>query len=125
MPTSREQVRRHAVVGLEGRLAKLPGPQWIKAAARDTRVRFRSNSLTNLVSNLRAGLGVATLPCIVGDGEPELVRCFPPPPELEAEMWLIVREGSKSAPQIRAFADNLAAYLQSIRAPLAGVQQGT
>jgi hypothetical protein len=48
------------------------------------------------------------------------VRCFAPPPELEAEMWLIVREGSKSAPQIRAFADHLATYLQSIRVPLAG-----
>jgi DNA-binding transcriptional LysR family regulator len=120
-PTSRERIRAHAVVGLEGRLAQLQGPRWIKAAARDTRVRFRSNSLTNLVSSLRAGLGVATLPCIVGDSELELVRCFPPPPELEAEMWLILREGSKSAPQIRALADHLAAYLHSIRAQLAGV----
>jgi DNA-binding transcriptional LysR family regulator len=123
-PTSREDIRNHAVVGMDGRLAKLPGPRWINAAALDAQVRFRSNSLTNLVSNLRAGLGVATLPCIVGDSEPELVRCFPPPPELEAEMWLIVREELKSAPQIRAFADLLAAYLHSIRAQLAGIQQG-
>jgi DNA-binding transcriptional LysR family regulator len=124
MPTSREDIRNHAVVGMDGRLAKLPGPRWINAAALDTQVRFRSNSLTNIVSNLRAGLGVATLPCIVGDSEPELVRCFLPPPELEAEMWLIVREDLKVAPQIRAFADHLAAYLHSIRAQLAGVQQG-
>jgi DNA-binding transcriptional LysR family regulator len=124
MPTSREDIRNHAVVGMDGRLAKLPGPRWINAAALDTQVRFRSNSLTNLVSNLRAGLGVATLPCIVGDSEPELVRCFLPPPELEAEMWLIVREDLKSALQIRAFADHLAAYLHSIRAQLAGIQKG-
>jgi DNA-binding transcriptional LysR family regulator len=74
----------------------------------------------NLVSHLRAGLGVATLPCIVGESEPDLVRCFPPPPELDADMWLIVREDLKSTPHVRAFADYLAAYLNSIHAQLAG-----
>ena len=120
MPTSREDIRNHAIVGMDGPMAQIPGPRWIDDAAPGVEIRFRSNSLTNLLSNLRAGLGVATLPCIVGDSEPSLVRCFPPPPELEAEMWLIVREELKSAPHVRAFADYLAAYLHSIRARLAG-----
>jgi hypothetical protein len=63
---------------------------------------------------------VAALPCIVGDGEADFVRCFAPPPELTAELWLIVREDLKSAPHVRAFADYLAAYLRSIDARLAG-----
>jgi DNA-binding transcriptional LysR family regulator len=120
IPASREEIRNHAIIGMEGPLAEIAGPLWISEAAPNVQTRFRSNSLVNLVSNLRAGLGVATLPCIVGDSEPDLVRCFPPPPELDADMWLIVREDLKSAPHVRAFADYLAAYLNSIHAQLAG-----
>jgi DNA-binding transcriptional LysR family regulator len=119
-PRSRGEIRGHETIGMEGPMAQIPGPRWLSEAVPGAQIRFRSNSLVNLVSNLRAGLGVATLPCIVGDSEADLVRCFPPPPELEAELWLIVREDLKSAPHIRAFADYLAAYLHSIREQLAG-----
>ncbi len=122
MPRSREEIRNHEIIGMEGPVGQIPGPRWLSEAAPGGQIRFRSNSLVNLVSNLRAGLGVATLPCIVGDRESDLVRCFAPPPELEAEMWLILREELKSAPHIRAFADYLAGYLHSIRAQPAGVQ---
>ncbi|HKP26053.1 MAG TPA: LysR family transcriptional regulator [Dongiaceae bacterium] len=120
IPKSREEIRGHQIVGMEGPMAQLPSSHWLEDAAPGVQTRFRSNSLVNLVSNLRAGLGVAAVPCIAGDREPELVRCFPPPRELDSEMWLIVREDVKSAPHIRAFADYLAAYLHSIRAQLAG-----
>ena len=75
-------------------------------------VRFRSNSLINLVSNLKAGLGLGALPVLIGDAEPDLVRCFAPPPELRAEMWLIVREELKGQPHVRAFTDFLADYIR-------------
>lgn len=120
MPRSRDEIRDHEIVGMEGAMAQISGPSWLAEVAPGARVRFRSNSFVNLVSSLRAGLGVATLPCIAGDSEPDLVRCLPPLPELDYAMWLIVREDLKSAPHIRAFADYLAAYLQSIRARLAG-----
>jgi DNA-binding transcriptional LysR family regulator len=119
-PGSRAEIRNHAIIGMDGPMARIPGPLWLSEAASGAQVRFRSNSLVNLVSNLRAGLGVAALPCIVGDGEADFVRCFAPPPELTAELWLIVREDLKSAPHVRAFADYLAAYLRSIDARLAG-----
>ncbi|MFZ1989856.1 MAG: LysR family transcriptional regulator [Alphaproteobacteria bacterium] len=120
LPKSREDLPGHSILGMEGQMARLPGPIWIAEAAPNAEIRFRSNSLTNLVSNLRAGLGVASLPCFVGDNEPDLVRCFAPPPELNSEMWLIVREDLKSTPHIRAFADLLADHLTSLRARLTG-----
>ena len=119
-PGSRDEIRDHEIIGMDGPMAQLPGPRWLCDAVPGAQVRFRSNSLMNLVSNLRAGLGVATLPCIAGDSERDLVRCFAPPPELESELWLVVREDLKSTPHIRAFADYVAAYLHSIRAQLAG-----
>ncbi|MBL8550168.1 MAG: LysR family transcriptional regulator [Hyphomonadaceae bacterium] len=118
MPRTRAEIADHAVVGMEGPMALLPGPRWIDTAAPNADVRVRSNSLTNLVLNLRAGLGVATLPCFVADAEPDLVRCMPAPPELDAEIWLIVNEELKSASHIRAFADFLAQHINGMRAEL-------
>jgi hypothetical protein len=51
------------------------------------------------------------LPCVIGDTEPELLRCFGPIPGLNAQTWLIVREEVKSAAHVRAFVDFLAARL--------------
>lgn len=110
LPRDRAAIRGHEIVGLDGPVARLPGWRWLRDSAPDSVVRFRSNSLVSLVSNLKAGLGLGALPILTGDAEPELVRCFPPPPELRAELWLIVREEIRAQPHVRALADFLAGY---------------
>ena len=112
IPDSREALRGHEIVGFEGRLTRLPGWRWLAEAVPDAIVRFRSSSFVSMASNLKAGLGVGPLPTIIGDAESNLVRCFPPPPELRDELWLIVREELKNEPHVRAFADFLASYVR-------------
>lgn len=114
MPKCREEIPNFDIVGMEGRMAQLEGWRWLAAAAAGAPIRCRCNSLTNLVSNLKGGLGLGALPTIVGDAEPDLVRCLPPPRELSSEMWLVVREEVRSHAHIRAFADHLAAYIRDI-----------
>jgi len=111
-PANRDEIPGHDIVGMEGRMATLPGWQWLAASAPQTQIRCRCNSLTNLVVNLKAGLGVGALPTLIGDMEPELQRCFAPPQELNAEMWLIVREEVKTHPHVRAYTDFLACYVR-------------
>ena len=111
-PADRAGIRGHEIVGLDGHVARLLAWQWLKESVPDAVVRFRSNSLVNMVSNLKAGLGVGPLPTLTGDAEPELMRCFPPPPELRSELWLIVREAIKAQPQVRALTDFLASYIR-------------
>lgn len=112
-PAGPDELDGHAVVGLEGPLANLPAFLWLRRIAPNASVSARSNSLTNLVSALKAGLGVGPLPCVFGDGEADLMRCFPPVPELNAELWLIIREDIRQAPHVRAFVDFLAAHLRA------------
>lgn len=112
MPADRESFAGHDIVGMEGRMAELAGSRWLAASAPASAIRFRSNSLINLISNLKVGLGIGALPTLLGDAEPELVRCFPPPPELRGEMWLIVRDSIKDLPHVRAFTDFLACYVR-------------
>ena len=120
VPTTLQALDGHAVLGLEGAMANLPGPLWLARAAPSSKISVRSNSLTNLVAALKAGLGLATLPCLLGDADADLVRCLPPVPDLDAEFWLIVREDVKSVPHVRAFADFLWEHVQGLRAQLAG-----
>jgi DNA-binding transcriptional LysR family regulator len=111
-PRDRSEISGHEIVGLDGQMGRLPAWLWLAASAPNAVVRFRSNSLVNLVSNLKAGLGLGALPILTGDAEPELMRCFPPPPELYSELWLIVREEIKTQPHVRALTDFLASYIR-------------
>ncbi len=116
VPDCPEAIRGHDILGMEGRMAQLEASIWLQAHAPGSVVRFRSNSLINLLFNLKAGLGLGAMPTMHGDSDPELVLCFPPPPELRAELWLIVREEIRGQPHVRAFADFLA---EDIRRTLA------
>jgi DNA-binding transcriptional LysR family regulator len=110
-PENPAAMRGHDIVGLDGQMGRLPAWLWLKECAPDAVVRFRSNSLVNLVSNLKAGLGLGVLPTVIGDPEPELMRCFPPP-GLRSELWLIVREEIKAQSHVRALVDFLASYIR-------------
>jgi DNA-binding transcriptional LysR family regulator len=112
VPKDRSEISGHEIVGLDGQMGRLPAWLWLAASAPNAVVRFRSNSLVNLVSNLKAGLGLGALPILTGDAEPELMRCFPPPPELYSELWLIVREEIKAQSHVRALTDFLASYIR-------------
>ena len=119
-PDSAQALDGHPILGMDGALADRPAPLFLMRAAPNSKVSARSNSLANLVSALKAGLGIAMLPCLVGDAEPDLVRCLPPVKGVDSEMWIIVREEVKSVPHVRAFADFLAAQIQHMRGKLAG-----
>jgi DNA-binding transcriptional LysR family regulator len=110
-PAAPEGLAAHALVGLEGAQAQLPSSRWFEKLVGAQRVAVRCNSLSNVVHSIRAGLGVGMLPCMIGDTEAELMRCFAPIPELNAQTWLIVREDLKTAPHVRAFADFLVTRL--------------
>lgn len=118
-PESPDALAGHAMVLLDWPRGRTGVADWIVDRTAEADIRVRSNSLTNLVSNVRAGVGLGALPCILGDGEADLVRCFPPPPELRSEMWLIVREELKAAPHVRALADFLARHVMRQRPRLA------
>lgn len=119
-PATPEALRGHQLVGGEGALAALPGPRWLEATAADAEVACRSSSLTNMIAAVRAGLGLGTLPCFLGDADPDLMRCLPPVEAIRGNLWLVTREDLRDVPHIRAFLDALAAHIRPMRARLIG-----
>jgi DNA-binding transcriptional LysR family regulator len=122
VPDTVATLQDHMVVGPEGAMAMFPGAIWLGRVAPRAKISARSNSLTNLAQAVKAGLGVAVLPCILADSDPAFVRCTPPIAELDAELWLIVRQTAKRVPHVRAVADLLVEHVEMMRGDLAGVR---
>lgn len=121
-PGSTAELDGHHLIGVDGVLAGLPGGVWLAAQAPTSVTPTRSNSLTNLLIATKAGLGLGPLPCILGDAEPDLVRCLPPVPELDSDLWLVTREALKDQAHVRTFNAFVAAHIASLRPQFAGVE---
>ena len=71
----------------------------------------RANSLVALREAARAGLGVAALPCYLGDPDPGLRRVAPPIAEMEVSLWLLVHPSLRRVARVRVVLDAIAAAL--------------
>jgi len=64
-------------------------------------------SAMGMMSAIRSGLGIAVLPCVVADGEPDLIQCVPPRDDHGRSMWLVTHERVRRSPRVRAVIDFL------------------
>ena len=75
-PTTPEEINDHLLIGGEGTLANLPALKWMAGKAPRGRVHTRSSTLTNLAVSVKAGLGVAPLPMLICNHDPEMHLCL-------------------------------------------------
>ena len=76
---------------------------WLHKKIPDAEVALRLNSVFGMYSAARAGIGLAVLPCYVGDTCPELQRIGSPADELRSELWLLTHDDHRHVARIRAF----------------------
>ncbi len=77
--------------------------RWLtEQVARDAIV-YRSSSVLNQLVAAKAGMGLAVLPCYLGDPEEELAAFSPPIPDLTTELWLITHQAMKDSARVRTF----------------------
>jgi DNA-binding transcriptional LysR family regulator len=93
-----------AYLGLEGELAQMPDADW-PPERRGRPYALGSNSRAFLESAAAGGLGVAVLPCYLGDGRADLVRVGAPSAALVRDLWLVVSEEQKDLARVRAVVD--------------------
>lgn len=120
MPGSIGELKAHQIVCGEGPIARIAALAWLERTAADAEIACRSNSVTNLIAAVRAGIGVSVLPCLVGGQDGGLLRCLPPLIELDGQMWLIYHESLRVEPRVRVVADAIAARVEAMRGLLAG-----
>ncbi|MGZ9082539.1 MAG: LysR family transcriptional regulator [Rhodoplanes sp.] len=108
-------VREQDWLAPDDSLSHLASARWIQAEIPADRVRYRASSLLGLRSGARQGLGVAPLPCFLGDADPLLRRFAQPMPELAVSLWLITHPDLRKVARIRAVLDVLTAGLVARR----------
>lgn len=73
-PPSPEELTGHDVIGFDDAMAGIPGARWLADHGAGTRVILRGNSIVSVLNACIVGMGVAVLPCFLGDDESTLCR---------------------------------------------------
>jgi DNA-binding transcriptional LysR family regulator len=111
MPNSYEGLVRYPFIGFSG-----PGvgqiDRWIAALGPDMQIVHRANTLSSVIAAVRAGMGAAVMPCLIGDTHSNLVRLFPPIVELTTPGWLVTTNAARQQPHIRALLDFIADFVK-------------
>lgn len=110
----------HDWLGFEESLNHLRSARWVEAKVPKERIVYRADSLLALQAAARAGMGVAALPCYLGDLDPGLRRVHPPLAEMEGSLWLLTHPDLRRVARIRSVLDFLARHLAKRRALIEG-----
>lgn len=95
--------------------------EWLASRIPESAIAFRTNSVLNQFVAARAGIGLAVLPCYLGDPEPDLQRVLPGPiQELTGELWIVTHADLRRTARVRAFFDIVGEGLVAQRTMLAG-----
>ena len=113
VPATREQLREHAFIGGGGGGLWKAYSAWLDDLGLQDKVIMHHGSATGMLSAIRSGLGIAVLPCILADAQPDLVRCIPPKAHQKRSLWLLTHERVRHTPRVRAVIDFLYERLSS------------
>jgi len=112
-------------IGLDDALTTTVIGRWMWRNVEDARIALRVDSLPALRDATRAGMGVALLPCYLGDEDDQLRRTSPVTvPEVQSALWLLTHGDLKHTARIRAVMDFLGTALGSERALFEGGRNG-
>lgn len=115
-PADTEALDGHLMVTPDDSLAHIGPARWLARQAAAARTVYRSQSLVDMASAARAGIGLALLPCFLADPDPALERLFFADGEAEAGLWLLTHEELRRTVRVRAFLDFLGPRLAARRA---------
>jgi DNA-binding transcriptional LysR family regulator len=79
------------------------------------KVRCRMNTSSTMLEAVKAGMGVAQLPCLLADLEPSLRRISPIDNNHKFDVWLLTHKDLRHTARFRVFLDFVAEELLSYR----------
>ncbi|WP_340119818.1 LysR family transcriptional regulator [Pelagibius sp. 7325] len=116
----RERLSGMPWLGFDDDHSYMPGQRWTLEMLSGGRPQVRVNNWLVLLEAVRAGAGLAVLPCYLGDNEPVLHRIGPPLEEVAVDQWLLVHRDLRNLPRVRAVMDAVIRLFQEERVALEG-----
>ena len=101
--------------------ANTPTPKWVKESKfPHLPVKGQFVSLLVQLEACKANMGLAMLPCFLGDKEPSLQRLSPPELKPNFDLWLLTHRDLRTTARFRVFSDFIASSIKSQRDVLRG-----
>jgi DNA-binding transcriptional LysR family regulator len=100
-PIELEDLSGHDLIGYDASLAGLPAVEWLEQRMGTASVVLRSREMIDMLAAAVNGIGLAVLPCYLGDSEARLVRLTP---EVVAtrNLALVYRREARQSEAVRA-----------------------
>jgi DNA-binding transcriptional LysR family regulator len=95
--------------------AEMPQQRWLLGIADGRPVACELNHISEHLIAVRAGVGVAGLPCFLGERDRDLVRIYEGVPRFARDIWLVVHRDLRKNPAIRAVMDFVAVVISENR----------
>jgi DNA-binding transcriptional LysR family regulator len=121
VPASIDDLRGHGVVAFDDSLKAVPGALWLGAEARGARVELRASSTNSALNACLAGIGIACIPCFLGDPEPTLQRLTPEVLGVR-EMFVVVHPDLARVARVRTVMDHLVDVMTANATLLGGLR---
>jgi DNA-binding transcriptional LysR family regulator len=112
-PHSIADLKDHPFIGGGGGNLWIHYQAWLKMLRLESQVAMHHATSGGLLSGVRSGFGIAVLPCIVADADPDLIQCLPPRAQHERILWLFTHERCRHTPRVRAVIDFMYERLSS------------
>lgn len=99
-----QSLASQAMIGWEEAVSGIQAAGWLARAVPADSIVYRTSSLVNQLTAAKAGIGLALLPCYLGDGDPGVVRALRHPiGALTGELWIVTHADLKGTARVRAF----------------------
>jgi DNA-binding transcriptional LysR family regulator len=93
------------IVAWTGETAHYRGGPWLAEHARNSRIAFAANTRRIHYAACAAGMGVAILPCIAADRDPDLVCLLPSERVIAVKLWALIHRDLARTARVRAVMD--------------------
>ena len=118
-PRNVDELRSHPIIGGGGGNLWIHYQAWLQALGLEEQVAMHHTTSGGLLSGVRSGFGIAVLPCVVANGDPDLHQCFPPREGHGRILWLFTHERVRHTPRVRTVIDflydRLSAHVRNLR----------
>ena len=120
LPEHRGDWASHQVIAFADDRANAELGRWSDHVTGSSRIVMRCSSQADMLSAIRAGIGICVLSCFVGDSHPDLVRVAPQKLAGLSDMWLLAHPDLVDLPSARAVMDFIATCARQDRELLRG-----
>jgi DNA-binding transcriptional LysR family regulator len=111
-------------IGYAGSLSRVPQAVWLEQQINQSRIHLRFDNFSAIREAAGSGLGCATLPCFVGDGDTRLERLPDTRVSTDLQIWVLTHPDLRRSARIRTFLRFFAARLIAVSALLTGEAPG-